>query len=99
MGKVSVTAANVHGLVLVVVASLTNQMELSLCSMALHLRFANHPASCCDWDDDDDDVAAWHTYVKGWASLLSSSSKLESSMTLLESQVGLALWVLTLDFS
>ena len=69
--------------------------------MALCLRFANHPDGCCDWDDDDndDDVAAQHTYVEGWASLLSSSSELESSMTLLESQVGLVLWALTLDLS
>ena len=69
--------------------------------MALCLRFANHPDSCCDWDDDDDDddVAAWRTCVEGWAGLLSSSLELESSMTLLESQVGLVLWVLTLDFS
>ena len=69
--------------------------------MALHLRFANHLDGCCDWDDDDndDDVAAQHTCVEGWAGLLSSSSELESSMTLLESWVGLVLWVLALDLS
>ena len=66
---------------------------------ALRLRFANHPDGCCDWDDDDDDVAARRTCVEGWAGLLSSSSELESSMTLLESRVGLVLWALALDLS
>ena len=37
MGKALVTAADVHGLVLVVVALLADWMELSLCSVDLSL--------------------------------------------------------------